>query len=63
MKVKIVNKSQHDMPAYATSLSAGMDLRANINKPIIIKPFERVLVPTGLFIELPQGYEIGRAHV
>ena len=50
MKVKIVKKSQHDMPAYATSLSAGMDLIANINKPIILKPFERVLVPTGLVI-------------
>ena len=57
MKVKIVNKSKHQLPEYATSLSAGMDLRANIIKPIILKPFERVLVPTGLFIELPQGYE------
>lgn len=57
MKVKIVNKSSHQLPAYATSLSAGMDIRANISKPIILKPMERVLVPTGLFIELPQGYE------
>ena len=57
MEVKIVNKSSHSLPSYATNLSAGMDLRANIIKPIILKPFERVLVPTGIFIELPQGYE------
>ena len=57
MKVKIVNNSKHHSPSYETVASAGMDLRANINEPIIIKPLERTLVPTGLFIELPVGYE------
>jgi dUTP pyrophosphatase len=57
MKVKIVNKSQYPLPQYATPYSAGMDLRANIDIPQTVKPFERILVPTGLFIELPQGYE------
>lgn len=57
MKVKIVNKSRHQLPSYATLLSAGMDLRANISEDIILKPLQRVLVPTGLFIALPQGYE------
>lgn len=57
MKVKIVNKSMNELPAYSTKLSAGMDLRANLSKPITLKPLERILVPTGLFIELPQGYE------
>ena len=57
MKVKIVNKSAFDVPQYATPLSAGLDLRANISEPIILKPLERKLIPTGLFIELPDGYE------
>jgi dUTP pyrophosphatase len=57
MKVKIVNKSAFDVPKYATLQSAGVDLRANISEPIILKPLERKLVPTGLFIELPDGYE------
>lgn len=57
MKVNIVNKSKHTLPQYSTELSAGMDLRANIDNPIFLKPFERVLVPTGLYIELPEGYE------
>jgi len=57
MKVKIVNKSANDLPAYSTVHSAGMDLRANLEKEIVLKPLERVLVPTGLFIELPEGYE------
>ena len=57
MKVKIVNKSAHALPEYATAFSAGMDLRANITEPVTLKPLERKLVPTGLFIELPQGYE------
>lgn len=57
MEVKIVNKSRHQLPSYATLLSAGMDLRANISEDIILKPFQRILVPTGLFIALPQGYE------
>lgn len=57
MKIKIVNKSQHELPQYATSLSAGLDLRANLEQPIILKPLQRALVKTGLFIELPAGYE------
>lgn len=57
MKVKIVNNSKHPSPSYETVASAGMDLRANIDEPIIIKPLERILVPTSLFIELPVGYE------
>lgn len=57
MKVNIINKSKHDLPQYATELSAGMDLRANIEAPIQLKPLERVLVPTGLYLELPKGYE------
>ncbi len=57
MIVKIINKSTHPLPEYATPYSAGVDLRANITEPITLKPLERTLVPTGLFIELPQGYE------
>ena len=57
MEVKIINRSHHQLPAYATPLSAGMDLRANIDKPIVVQPLQRVLVPTGLFMALPEGYE------
>ena len=57
MKVSIVNHSKHPLPEYATTLSAGMDIRANIDNPIVLKPLERKLIPTGLFIELPAGYE------
>lgn len=57
MTVKIVNKSKHELPKYETMHSAGMDLRANLEEPIDLKPLERVLVPTGLFIELPNGFE------
>ncbi len=57
MKIKVVNKSKHKLPAYETELSAGMDLRANIDKPVTLKPLERALIKTGLFIELPEGYE------
>ncbi|MGE0636736.1 MAG: dUTP diphosphatase [Bacteroidia bacterium] len=57
MKVRIVNTSQHEVPAYATVASAGMDLRANLSEPVVLKPLERSLVATGLFIELPVGYE------
>ncbi|MEG1617621.1 MAG: dUTP diphosphatase [Bacteroidales bacterium] len=57
MDVKIVNQSKHELPAYATSLSAGMDIRANISEPVVLKPFQRALIPTGLFIELPEGFE------
>jgi len=55
--VKIVNKSKHPLPQYATPQSAGMDLRANLEAPVTLKPMERKLIPTGLFIELPVGYE------
>lgn len=57
MKVRIVNKSLYGLPSYSTPLSAGMDLRASIEEPVIIKPLQRILVPTGLYIELPAGYE------
>mgnify|MGYP001575692445 CR=1 FL=1 len=57
MKVRIVNKSKHPLPAYETDLSAGMDLRANIDEPVTLKPLERAMIKTGLFIELPEGYE------
>lgn len=57
MKINIINKSQHALPSYETLASAGMDLRANLNQPIVIEPMERALIPTGLFIELPIGYE------
>ena len=57
MKIKVINRSKHPLPAYATPLSAGMDIRANIDSPITLQPLERRLVPTGLFLELPQGYE------
>ena len=56
MKVKIVNKSNHRLPEYATPGSAGMDLKANIDEPFVLKPLERQIVPTGLFIALPDGY-------
>jgi dUTP pyrophosphatase len=57
MTVKIVNKSKHPLPSYSTPLSAGMDIRGNIDEPIVLKPGERKLIPTGLFIALPKGYE------
>ena len=57
MQVKIVNKSKHSLPEYATVLSAGMDLRANIDEPVTLKPLQRSLVPTGIYIQLPEGYE------
>lgn len=57
MKVKIVNKSSYSLPKYETSASAGMDLKANIGEPIELAPLQRAMVPTGLFIELPIGYE------
>ncbi len=57
MNVKIINKSKHQLPSYATEMSAGMDLRANIDEPIVLHPMQRVLVPTGLFMALPDGYE------
>lgn len=57
IKVKIVNQSAFPLPEYATTGSAGMDLRANLQNVVILKPLERTLIPTGLFIELPEGYE------
>lgn len=57
LKVKVVNKSKHPLPQYATEGAAGMDLRANIDEPIVLKPLERKLIPTGLYISLPIGYE------
>lgn len=57
MEVKIINKSKHQLPQYATPLSAGMDLRANIDEPITIGSLERAMVPTGIYIALPEGYE------
>ena len=57
MKVQIINRSHHALPQYATELSAGVDLRANIEAPIELRPLERRLVPTGLFMALPPGYE------
>jgi len=57
MKIKIINKSKHELPSYATLAAAGMDLRANLDAAIVLKPLERTLVATGLFIELPVGYE------
>ncbi len=57
MKVQIINKSHHPLPEYATKQSAGMDLRANLTEPIELKPLQRCLVPTGLHISLPDGYE------
>ncbi len=57
MKVKIVNQSQHALPNYETIASAGMDLRANLTEPVILKPLERAIIKTGLYIELPIGYE------
>ena len=57
MKVKIVNRSKHACPSYSTPFSAGMDICANIDQPVLLKPLERALIPTGLYIELPEGYE------
>ena len=60
MKCRIINRSGNELPAYATGSSAGMDLRADIAEPLEIKPLQRAMVPTGIFIALPEGYE---AHV
>ena len=57
IQIKVINKSHHPLPQYATALSAGMDLRANIPEPVTLKPMERRLIPTGLFIALPPGFE------
>lgn len=57
LKVKIINRSHHPLPAYATPGSSGMDVRAFVKRPIVLQPLERVLVPTGLYLQLPRGYE------
>jgi len=57
LKVRILNKSSHELPAYATELSAGLDLRAELTTSVVLQPLQRQLIPTGLFIELPAGYE------
>lgn len=57
MQIKVVNKGRQPLPAYATEQSAGMDLRANISEPVVLRPMERRLIPTGLYIALPAGYE------
>lgn len=57
MKVEIINKSKHAIPAYETDLAAGMDIRANLDSPVTLDPLERALIKTGLFIALPKGYE------
>lgn len=57
MQVKIINHSKHALPAYETQSSAGMDVRANLDEPITLKPLERTLIKTGLFMEIPAGYE------
>lgn len=57
MQINIINKSEHPLPAYETAHAAGMDLRANITETVVLAPMQRILIPTGLFIELPVGYE------
>ena len=57
INVKIVNRSKHELPAYGTEHAAGMDIRANLDEPVVLKPMQRILIPTGLYIELPEGYE------
>ena len=57
LEIKIINKGHHPLPQYATTQSAGMDLRANLEEPVLLKPMERKLIPTGLHIALPVGYE------
>lgn len=57
MRINIINKSRHELPNYETIASAGMDLRANLNEPIVLKPLERAIIKTGLFMALPIGYE------
>ncbi len=57
LPVKVINKSKHALPEYATPLAAGLDLRANLDAPVVLKSLERAMIPTGLFIELPAGYE------
>lgn len=57
MRVKVINKSKHELPSYQSDAAAGMDLRADIDEEVTLEPLQRALIPTGLYIELPQGYE------
>lgn len=57
MNIKVVNRSKHPLPSFATPMSAGVDLRANIDEDVVLKPLQRKLIPTGLYISLPKGYE------
>src|SRR6185369_2006130 len=57
MKIRIINKSNHPLPAYETNHAAGMDIRASLDQPVLLKPLGRAVIPTGLFIEIPEGYE------
>jgi dUTP pyrophosphatase len=57
LTIKVINQSLHQLPEYATRLSSGLDLKANLSEPVVLKPMQRLLVPTGLFIELPGGFE------
>lgn len=58
MKVKVINRSAFDLPQYETPQAAGLDVRANIEEPVVLRPLQRMLVPTGLYVELPEGYEM-----
>ena len=58
MKVKVINRSNNDLPQYVTAFAAGLDVRANNDEPIVLKPLGRAMVPTGLFLEIPEGYEV-----
>ena len=58
MKVKVINKSRFELPQYETVLSAGMDVKANMEQSVVLKPLERAMIPTGLYVEIPEGYEI-----
>ena len=57
MKIRVINKSKHPLPQYSTEASSGMDMRANLEHEVLLKPLERIMVPTGLFLEIPIGYE------
>lgn len=57
MQVRIVNQSKHPLPSYETSHSAGMDLRANLDQPVVLAPLQRAMIPTGLYVEIPEGFE------
>ncbi len=58
MKIKVINRSAYDLPQYETILAAGLDIKANITEPVTLRPLERTMVPTGLYVELPEGYEM-----